>query len=112
MVLAPEASIELQFSASPVEGYPKLAYEMGAYPETAIIRRFAGLNAMNLLYMQAELIHLENELKTLQRRDASQGYKYSQDWYWLNISASSSENSDQIEKVLTIRAKLKEYSMT
>jgi hypothetical protein len=32
---------------------------MGAYLEVAIVRRFAALNTQRILYLQAELIHLE-----------------------------------------------------
>lgn len=52
-----------------MEGYTKLATLMGAYPEVAIVRRFARLNAQNILYLQAELVHLESRLNELEDQD-------------------------------------------
>jgi hypothetical protein len=43
-------------------GYADIAKLMCKRPEVAIFRRFAFLNTKNLLYLQAELIHLEIEL--------------------------------------------------
>lgn len=51
-------------------GYPMLAGLMGLRPQMGIFRRFAYLNAQNLLYMQAELVCLEKQLKEVQDRDA------------------------------------------
>ena len=45
------------------EGYPKLAELQGTYPQLCIYRRFATLNARNLLYLQAELVDLEERLE-------------------------------------------------
>jgi hypothetical protein len=45
-------------------GYAQLASLMGAHPEVAVFRRFGALNAQNLLYLQAELTHLELELRS------------------------------------------------
>ncbi|KAL2071856.1 hypothetical protein VTL71DRAFT_13091 [Oculimacula yallundae] len=99
--------------SAPVEGYPKLACHMGRYAQSAIYRRFGSLNSQNILYMQAELVHLEKRLRNLQDIDASsnQGHrsKISKDWYWLNNYASE-EGSEQWEAVLTIRQKLKDYN--
>lgn len=97
----------------PVEGYPKLACHMGRYAQSAIFRRFGGLNSQNILYMQAELTHLEKRLQKGQGEDAvfAEGNrsKYSRDWYWLKNYAAE-ENSKQWETVLAIRQKLKDYS--
>jgi len=56
-----------------MDGYAKLATFMGAYPEIAIVRRFAALNAQNLLYLQAELVHLETSLRELEKADKRSG---------------------------------------
>ena len=97
----------------PIDGYPKLACQMGLHPETAILRRFGSLSAVNLLYLQAELVHLENKLRKYEIIDntAQHGQRpeYAHDWYWLNNSAFD-ENDDQLQTVLMIRSKLKEYS--
>ncbi|KAG4439977.1 hypothetical protein IFR05_004551 [Cadophora sp. M221] len=100
-------------SVSSVEGYPKLACHMKRYTQSAIYRRFGSLNSENILYMQAELVHLEKKLQRLQAEDhaSSEGHrsKYSRDWYWMNNYASK-EGSEQWETALTIRQKLKEYN--
>ncbi len=44
-------------------GYTALALLMGRVPEVAIFRRFSTLNARNLLYLQAELVQLEDDLE-------------------------------------------------
>jgi hypothetical protein len=98
---------------SPIEGYPRLAHHMGQYPDCAIIRRFSSLNSQNLLYLQAELVHLENKLRLLEARDhesqEGHGRDYSKEWYWLRNSISEG-NSEQLQTVLDIRGILKEYS--
>ena len=96
-----------------VSGYPRLANHMGASPEIAIFRRFDVLNAKNLLYLQAELVHLEKELSEIEKRDSqsSEGMKsqYARDWFWLSRSENDG-NDDQWQTVLAIRKKLIEYS--
>jgi len=100
-------------SLSPIEGYPKLACHMGTYPECAIYRRFGSLNSQNLLYFQAELMHLERKLRRLEAADLASAEgnpsNYSKDWYWLNNSVFE-ENSEQLGTVRAIRGKLKEYN--
>lgn len=51
------------------DGYPKLASLIGRTGEVAIFKRFSALNAENLLFMQAELLYLENELRKIVDRD-------------------------------------------
>lgn len=111
-----DASIDVEGKiTSPVEGYPKLACYMGTYHQAAIFRRFSSLNSQNLLYLQAELVHLELELRRLESLDsiAQRGKDsvYATDWYWLNNSRSK-ENCSQLKVVLAIRSKLKEYSQS
>jgi hypothetical protein len=97
----------------PIEGYPKLACHMGVHPELAIFRRFGNLNAQNLLYLQAELVHLEEKLRGVEIIDGEaqlgNNSSYARDWYWLNNSTFE-ENNDQIRIIHEIRTKLKEYS--
>jgi hypothetical protein len=49
------------------KGYRGLAGFIGPqlHEGVGIFKRFANLNTLNLLYMQAELMHLEQELKVL-----------------------------------------------
>lgn len=49
-----------------LHGYPQLAAMLGTEDNYAIYRRFAALNARNLLYHQAKLIHLEHQLHDLE----------------------------------------------
>jgi hypothetical protein len=107
---APPAAIPLQ---SLIPGYPKLSGRMGMVPEMAIFRRFGALNAQMLLYMQSELIHLEEELRKLELEDSrsEQSYKskYSCDCFFLYTSTTEGDDR-QLRLVLEIKAKLKEYS--
>jgi hypothetical protein len=97
-----------------VDGYPKLAGQMGNFPETAILRRFSNLNSQNLLYLQAEIIHLENKLRKLEtvnsQAEGGKKLSYAKDWYWLNNSVNEGDGA-QWNTMLEIREKLKEYSM-
>ncbi|KAF4621891.1 hypothetical protein G7Y89_g14454 [Cudoniella acicularis] len=61
------------------------------------------LNSQNLLYLQAELVHLEIKLRNLEAADEAKPYKG--DWYWLNGS-----RGEQREAVMAVREKLKEYN--
>ncbi|CAG8952589.1 hypothetical protein HYFRA_00009695 [Hymenoscyphus fraxineus] len=96
-----------------IEGYPKLACHMGDCPDSSIFRRFGALNSKNLLYLQAELVHLEEKLQALEEADSNSpvgnASDYSRDWYWLENSIDE-DNSQQLETVLRIREKLKEYN--
>ena len=62
---------EIEHTPKPMErtlsvgSYPKLSEFMGSWSDVAIFRRFANLNAENLLFLQAELLHLEQELQDL-----------------------------------------------
>ncbi|KAF2268994.1 hypothetical protein CC78DRAFT_606858 [Lojkania enalia] len=96
-------------------GYSNLASLMGAYPETAVFRRFGTLNAQNLLYYQAELTHLELRLKRIAKADAESGHQdrtiYDRDWQTLSESEQvPGGNPEQWRAVLDIRRTLKEYS--
>ena len=101
-----------------MEGYVKLSSLMGAYPEVAIFRRFRALNAQNLVYLQAELVALEKDLRVCATEDEASGNleraRYSKDWFTLSQSTngnSSDESSGkQWKLILTIRQKLMEYS--
>lgn len=96
-----------------VNGYPKLAQRMGQIPETAIFRRFGPLSAQNLLYIQAELTHLERRLRKLEldssKSEHDEPKKYALDWAWLALSQTD-RTQEQWQIVLAIRRLLKEYS--
>jgi hypothetical protein len=98
-----------------MEGYAKLAALMGDHPEVAIFRRFGAVNAQNLLYLQAELTHLELKLRKYAKEDANSRHHkrvlYSTDWQTLSESIIVPDNDDkQWNTILTIRERLREYS--
>ncbi|MCJ1452195.1 hypothetical protein MMC28_002537 [Mycoblastus sanguinarius] len=94
-------------------GYPQLSSVMATHPEIAIFRTFGSLNTRNLLYLQAELVHLEKELSDIEREDSfsndasRQSFQY--DWFCLQKSFEDGGDPFQWEKVLEIRKKLSEY---
>jgi hypothetical protein len=96
-----------------VIGYPKLAAKMQLQPELAIFRSFGALNAQNLLYYQAELVDLEQQLRKQQVQDDQDktGKKsmYAKTWYRLQDSHEDGD-TEQLELVLKIRKTLKDYS--
>ena len=94
-----------------MEGYAKVAQLMSRHEDFAILRRFRALNMQNLLYMQAEITFLEEELATLVNRDAADPEKkyYGRDWWSLSQSDEDVDKA-QWHKFFEIRAKLKEYS--
>lgn len=56
-----------------MEAYAKVASLIGSQEEFAIFRRFRVRNMQGLLYLQAEIIHLEEELNELVKRDTGHG---------------------------------------
>jgi hypothetical protein len=58
---------------SKMSGYQKLAELMTKHSEVATFKRFDFLNTLNILYMQAELVHLEEELRDSMREDLESG---------------------------------------
>ena len=110
-----EVKIDMPMDPRPPEGYDRLASFMGYFPEAAIFRRFATLNAKNILYLQAELFWLEEELEKVAKDDAqcTNGNRpvYSRDWYRLSHSEEHPDsNSKQWKIFMNIRKVLKEYS--
>jgi len=95
------------------EGHAKVATLLSHHSELAIFRRFSKLNFQNLLYLQAELTHLEANLKKLVDRDAQNPNRqqYSRDWLFLAQNDDEHDDREQWDKFLQIRDKLKEYSM-
>ena len=97
-----------------MDGYPKLASLIGQKPEAAIFRRFSNLNTENLLYLQAELTLLEQELKDIVDEDINSGMRrrkrHSRSFYALKES-SEHGNKTQWDKRQEIKEKLKEYSI-
>src|SRR5205809_922966 len=97
-----------------MEGYTKLSDLMGAHPNVAIFRTFATLNTQNLLYLQAELMHLEKGLRktAIEDRESGDPQRMLYEKYWLKLKESAENGGDPLQwnKFLEIRGKLKEYS--
>lgn len=88
-----------------MSGYNKLAALMGAYPEVAIFRRFAALNAQNILHFQAEIVDLEITLREYESADDNSDdparSRLGRNWYALSrsvraISPKTSEGDPPI----------------
>ncbi|KAI8626750.1 hypothetical protein F5Y19DRAFT_466245 [Xylariaceae sp. FL1651] len=99
------------------EGYSRLASLMGTHKETAVFRRFGTLNALNLLYLQAELTNLENTLCQQAKADAESGHFersiYARDWETLSESmAAENQHCPQWNTFLQVRKKLDTYNQT
>lgn len=95
-----------------MEGYAKVGQLMGSHPEFAIFRRFCALNMQNLLYLQAEITHLEAELCRLVEEDTHHGGRQDHPHDWWSLSQGQEEgDTRQWEKVVEIREKLENYSM-
>jgi hypothetical protein len=97
-----------------MEGYGKLAHLMGNSHTDGhflIFQKFGHLGALNLLYLQAEIINLQETLVALAKEDAESADPERQlstrDWWAL----SSAEDSEQWETFLQLRSKLKAYCM-
>lgn len=106
--------------ATPVrDGYGKLAELMSSHDEFAILRRFRHLNMKNLLYLQAEIAHLEEELGELADRDATDPRLsfHGHDWWSLahddggaDEDGAGGQAQEQWAKVLELRGKLAAYN--
>lgn len=92
-------------------GYNEFANLIGSYPDLTIYRKFATLASKNLLYMQAELVYLENELKTISEMDHENPEKRGFGVSWKALNEASGGGAVQKRIVLEIRQKLKEYRM-
>lgn len=99
-----------------VPGYPRLAGQMGRLPQLGVFRRFGALNMRNLLYYQAELAHLEQDIIQTELDDARNTQDLRGDYCgnWADMSGSSTDDDHvsiaQWELVLKMRNLLKEYS--
>ena len=92
-------------------GYDKLASLIGRYPSLAIYRRFSTLSAKVLLHMQAELVHLENELRIITGRNSTNAEKARFDVSWEALNEASSEGAADLQRnmILEIETKLASY---
>lgn len=92
-------------------GYGKFANLMGEFPELTIFRRFGALNAKLLLYRQAELVRLEDDLKFIAQEDEKHAdtKEFGKSWHKMHEASSEFGANQQREKVHQIEEKLKTY---
>lgn len=87
---------------------------MASWPDVAIFRRFGALNAQNLLFLQAEIRHLERELEIMRSNDAlnndEKGMHVQRNWFELSQETEDGQPHPQWVVIQDIREKLKEYS--
>jgi hypothetical protein len=99
-----------------MQGYALIASRMAVHTDLGIFRRFAALNAQNLLYMQAELTYLERKLRELEKLnnhfdDSDVRNRYAHNWNELRAEKSEpGSDPTQWELCLVLREKLKTYS--
>jgi hypothetical protein len=95
-----------------MEGYQAIAQLMGNHDEMAIVRRFKDLNMQDILYLQAEIIHLKDELRKRELQDKKDPERVylAKDW-WSLAHSDDEEGRARWATVLEIREKLDEYSM-
>ena len=97
-----------------MEGYAKLASFIGQFPEVAVFRRFGALNAQNLLYLQAEIIHLEARFRREASKDAESDDRIrklsSKQWFLLSQCGNTESQSPTWQTFLELRHCLKQYS--
>ncbi|KAG6364453.1 hypothetical protein INS49_006054 [Diaporthe citri] len=95
-----------------MDGYVKVAHLMSKYEEFAILKRFKALNYPSLLYRQAEITYLQEDLEKLAERDATEPARqyYTKDWWALAHTATEQEGGEQWRKVQQIREKLDDYN--
>ncbi|KKY28725.1 hypothetical protein UCDDS831_g00110 [Diplodia seriata] len=83
---------------------------MGPHRGMALFKRFAVLNARNLLYMQAELLDLERELDVIAEMDREDGRPFDVEALKLMSPDPGEPDDEQRQLVLKLRRKLKEYN--
>lgn len=99
-----------------MEGYAKIASFMDRHPESAQVLRFSDINLQNILYLQAEIYGLREDLRKIESQSQSSSSddlkNFVLDWYTL---ASTQENdgrtNKQWGKIMQLRGLLKEYSI-
>ena len=101
-----------------MEGYEKLAKLVSTYSGIDMYRKFAALHGKSLLYMQAELTHLEAQLSDIMGEDFAyaragdtENELFPFSWMALKESIGKPGGDLQYRLVMEIRAALKEYCM-
>jgi hypothetical protein len=94
-------------------GYDELATLFGKNDDLAMVRRFGVLNAKLLLYMQAELLLIEDQLREQVMVDLAstnpEGKQFATYWKALNDAPDDGFGSWQKQKVSAAKSKMEEY---
>jgi len=93
-------------------GYARTAKLMSVHEELAIYRRFTQSNRQNLLYLQAKVISLQNELSKVVLEDRENDEEraiYDLDW-WALAHGNGQDGRRQWKKVKKLMKTLKSYS--
>ena len=94
-------------------GYAQLAALMAQQQELAIFKTYRTLGIQNLLYLQAEIAHVQEELQNLVERDQihpDRAY-HSRDW-WSLSQGETEEDTEQWKTVQELRTLLNKYCET
>ncbi|KAK9783475.1 hypothetical protein AB5N19_04365 [Seiridium cardinale] len=94
-----------------LQGYPFLA-KFWTMTRDGMIRKFDNLALLNILYLQAELCHLETDLEDERRKDIETGERarVDCDWNWLLLNSDKlNQGSKQWKVIIEMREKLTEY---
>ena len=110
--LALERFVSVAFFALTMDGYWKLGRLMASTPTLTILRRFRVLNIQNILFMQAEINELEQELMDIARDDRYSGQpereRFGREWW--RLARARGGDSVQWQRWIAVREKLNQYS--
>lgn len=94
--------------------YQTFANFLGKHADMNMFRRFGSLQAQNILFFQAELAYLEDELCVIRERRASgdpeKEHAKERHSKCFRDLQKDGESSEEFKKTMEIRAKLNEYS--
>ena len=95
-----------------MEGYTKIASFMGQHPESAMTLRFSDINLQSILYLQAEIYGLRQDLRLEERENAALPdlKRQALNWHLLAHDSESGEKTERWKKIEQLRHLLKEYS--
>ena len=97
-----------------MEGYARIAKFMGRHPESALVSQFSDLNMQNILYLQAEIYGLREDLRQIEEQNSNASSEinrsFSNDWYLLAHTEESDGSDRQWQIMKELRPLLREYS--
>ncbi|KAJ9604042.1 hypothetical protein H2200_011565 [Cladophialophora chaetospira] len=97
-----------------MEGYAKIAAFMGEHPESAMVLRFSDISLQNILYLQAEIYGLLEDLRFIEKQNnaslAEDVGQFPLDWYTLAHTPEDGKENKQWATIKQLRPLLKEYN--